>query len=499
MADRSYDLVVVGGGSAGLSIGRFGARIGARVAIVEGARLGGDCTWYGCVPSKALIAASATAHAARHAERFGLPRFEPRGEVDLGAVLDRVASVQQHIHDTDDSAEHMRELGCDVFEARGRFADPQRLVAGDRVIRSRRYVVATGSKPLVPSIPGLDAIPYFTNETVFTGLRVLPRHLLVVGAGPVGLELGQAFRRLGAEVTVAEARERVLPSGDPDASEELRRALEAEGVRFLLGATIERLWTEGGRSCAQLRQGGPGDPGAPGAMPERIEFDALLLATGRRPTVEGIGLDEAGIAYRSQFGIEVDERLRTTNPRVYAVGDVTGGHQSTHSAAAEARVVLYNTLTPIRKRHDARFIPSVTHTDPEVASVGLSEAEARREHGVAVRVYRSQLSQNDRARVDGREAGFAKLVCVGQNDELVGAQLVGHAAGEYISEYTLAMQHGLTAGDLTGAVHPYPTYALSGQYAAAESMRRVLDGRSARYAVRAHRWLQPLLDRVRGR
>lgn len=487
----TYDLVVIGGGSAGLTIGALGPKLGARVAVVEANRMGGDCTWYGCVPSKALLASGRAAARARDTERYGLPIFEQRGEVDLGRVMDRIAALQQQIYEESDSPDHLRALGCDVLEGRGRFVAPDELLVDGQTVRARTFCIATGSRALVPPIDGLDAVPYLTNETIFTELRELPRRLLVIGGGPVGTELGQALARLGSAVTITELEPRLLPREDPELGELLCEALEADGLRIRTGVTVTRVTAEGGRGCATVDVDGGR---------EEIEFDALLVATGRRPNIEGLGLDAAGVACEETGSIKVDRFLRTTNRRIYACGDVIGRQYSTHAAGYEATTVLRNALFPLRSKANYDLVPAVTFTDPEVASVGLTEEQARATHGSKVRVYRYPFAGTDRAKVDGLTTGMAKLVCVQRlsgNDRVVGAQIIGPAAGELIHEYILAIRHNMGALDVAQVVHAYPTLSQAPQYAAMGAFNRLVERPIVRAGLRTYRRLIRLVPRGR--
>jgi pyruvate/2-oxoglutarate dehydrogenase complex dihydrolipoamide dehydrogenase (E3) component len=457
--EPSYDLVVIGGGSAGLLIGKYGPLLGARIAVVERARLGGDCTWFGCVPSKALLASANVAAQAARAEEFGLPPLDAREPVDLGRVMDRVAAIQQRIYDTEDAPDIVRAAGSDVIEGHAEFVSPHELRVGNATVRSRYYCIATGSTPVTPPIPGLDVVPHYTNENVFTELREPPGRLLVVGAGPVGLELGQALARLGSRVTIVDVASQILPAEDPELASALAGALASEGIELLTSTRVARFALEGGRRCAYLEHDG---------VEERRELDAVLVAVGKRPTVQGLGLDAAGVDHDPATGIAVDRRLRTSNPRVYGSGDVIGGHQFTHTAAHEAGIVLMNALTPIKRKADYRLVPRVVFTEPELAAVGMSEAAARAAHGDVVRAYRHPFDRVDRAVADGVGVGFAKIV-TGKKDRILGAQIVGPAAGELIHEYALAIERGVDAVTLGHAVHAYPTLANGPQLAAGEA------------------------------
>jgi pyruvate/2-oxoglutarate dehydrogenase complex dihydrolipoamide dehydrogenase (E3) component len=484
-SEEPYDLVVIGGGSAGLAIGKFAPKLDARVAIVEQARLGGDCTWYGCVPSKALIAAGRAARSARETERYGLPAFTQDGPIDLARVMDRVHNHQQSIYAADDAPEN---LECDVIEGRARFVSPTELEVDGRRVHARFYCVATGASPDVPPIAGLDDAGYLTNETIFTELRELPARLVVIGGGAVGVELGQALARLGSAVTIVEPMASLLPSEDPELVEVLRESLAGEGVRILTGARVERVYREGARKCATVAML-DGD--------EEIEFDALLVATGRRPNVDGLGLDAAGVAHDAVNGIDVDETLRTSNPRVYAAGDVICGYQFTHVAAYEATQVMINALLLVTSKVDYSIVPSVTFTDPEIASVGMNENAARARFGDEVQALRVPFSSSDRAVIEGKARGVAKLVTRGPGGRILGAHIAGPSAGELIHEYALAIREGVGARELGELMHAYPTLAQAPQMAAIESLDSWLDQPMNRRFVRASlRVRHPLARRL---
>ncbi len=492
--DRRYDLVAIGGGSAGLALGIYGARAGARVAIVERDRLGGECTWTGCVPSKALLAAANLLYAARRAPEFGLPELRPDGPVDLGRVLREVHALQHAIYQRSDSPERLRALGCEVIEGSARFASPRELLVDGQPLDARAVCIATGSRPLIPPIAGLDEVGYLTNESVFSELQELPARLLVVGGGPVGVELGQAFARLGSAVTLVTMEERLLATEDAELSQILGEALAEEGLRVLPSCAVAAVERVAGGGRATLCRVGEDAARAPGAPPEEIAFDALLLAMGRRPHVDGLGLEAAGVEL-DDGAPRVDGRLRTSNPRIYAAGDVLGRHGFTHAAAYEATLVLRNALFPGRARASYELLPRATFTDPEIAHVGLTEEQARSRHGDGVRVYRYPFAEMDRAIVERRTRGVVKLVTAGRRDRVVGAQIAGAAAGELIHEFALAMRQGVRAGELAQMVHVYPTLALGAQHAALGATERWLDGVARSRWLRAYRWLSRRLPR----
>jgi mercury(II) reductase len=444
-ADR-YDLVVLGGGTAGLVAAAGAAGLGARVALVERGRLGGDCLNFGCVPSKGMIRAARAWKAANEAAgRFGGPTVSGRG--DFGAALGRMRRLRAEIG-RHDAAARFTELGVDVFFGDGRFTGRDTLeVDGEARLSFRRAVIATGARPAAPPIPGLAEVGFCTNETIFD-LQELPRRLAVVGAGPIGTELAQAFARFGSEVTVVADGSQVLPREDADAAAVVARALVEDGVALHLAATIEAVVRRGPERVLRWRRDDRFG---------EIVADEILVATGRAPNVEGLGLEQAGVGFSAR-GVEVDERLRTANRRIFAAGDVASHFQFTHAADAQARIVLQNAFFFGRKRSSALVIPWVTYTSPELAHVGLYEREAD-EQGLEVETLTVPLAEVDRARLDGEDAGFLRLHLRRGTDRILGATLVAEHAGETIGEITLAITQRIGLGALAHVIHPYPTQA----------------------------------------
>ena len=429
------DLCVIGAGSGGLSVAAGAAQLGASVVLVERAAMGGDCLNVGCVPSKSLIAAAAAAQAMRRGAPFGIEPVAPA--VDFARVQAHVREVIAGIA-PHDSVERFEGLGVTVLRDQARFTDAHELVAGGRKVRARRYVVATGSRPALPPIPGLAELAVLTNETVFD-LAELPARLLVLGGGPIGCELGQAFRRLGAEVDIVDLGP-ILPREDPELAEVVRARLHAEGVR--LHERVEIARAEAGPTL-MLR-----------GRDEPLRGTHLLVAAGRRPVVDGLGLEAAGVAVDAK-GIKVDARLRTTNARIFAIGDVSGGPQFTHAAGYQAGVVIRNALFRLPARARTRAMPRVTYTDPELAAVGLGEADAQAQR-LPHEVVRWRFADNDRARAERMGEGLIKVV-VGRRGRVLGAAIVGAHAGELILPWVLAIERGLKLSALAGAVVPYPT------------------------------------------
>lgn len=480
----TYDLVVIGGGSAGLTGARFAARLGARVALIEKDRIGGDCTWTGCVPSKALLRAAKAAHNVREAGKFGIDA--PALCVDMARVRAHVMGAVAAVYEGE-RPEVLREEGIDVVLESARFTGPRTIEAGDRTLSARRVVICTGARPIVPPIPGLADTPYWTHETIFDNER-LPRHLIVLGAGPIGTELAQAYRRLGADVSMVAAE--FLPEADSDSRDFVRGLLEGEGVRISLGpvTAVEMDGSEyvlhgaDGADGADgaIRRDGPGGPTGRGGI---TRGDALLVVTGRRPTVDGLGLDVAGVNH-SVRGITVDRYLRTSVRHIYAAGDVLGGAQFTHLAGWQCFQAVRNALLPGKSPGIPKALPSVTFLDPEIASVGLSEDQARARYRQDVLVHRWQMEETDRAIADGEPEGFIKVVARADG-RVLGASIVAARAGEMIAEFALAMDQGLGLSELANTVHAYPTWTTAvQQVASAEATDRFLSSRLGRLALR---------------
>ncbi len=461
------DLCVIGAGSGGLSVAAGAVQMGASVVLVEKGEMGGDCLNTGCVPSKALIAAAHAAQTVRDAGRFGI--HAPGPEI-------RFRDVHAHVHGViaaiapHDSIARFEGLGVLVIRATARFAGPDPVEAGGERIRARRFVVATGSRAAVPAIPGLAEAGYLTNETIF-GLTQCPQHLIVVGGGPIGVETAQAFRRLGARVTLVE-RAGILPRDEPEAAEVVRGALRRDGVKLLEATDLHSVRRDGDRIVAVLDAEGPGG--------RHIDGSHVLVAAGRRPNVEDLGLDAAGIAH-GPAGISVDARLRSSNRRVFAIGDVAGGPQFTHVAGQHAGVVIRNALFGIPARIDYKALPWVTYTDPELAHVGLTEAGARAA-GHDAEVLTWSFAANDRAQAERATDGHAKIV-LGPRGRILGATIVGPRAGELIGPWVLAISSGLAIGSVASAVLPYPTLSEISKRAAGSYYTPKLFGRATRRIV----------------
>ncbi|HEX2255912.1 MAG TPA: FAD-dependent oxidoreductase [Afifellaceae bacterium] len=444
------DICVIGAGSAGLTVAAAAAAFGVSVVLVEGGRMGGDCLNTGCVPSKSLIAAARHAHTIRRAPAFGVMVGEP--EIDFQRVHDHVHGVIAAIA-PNDSAERFAALGVKVIRAHGRFTGRRTLEAEDYQIRARRFVVATGSRPRLPAVPGLDTVPYLTNETIFDLTRP-PGHLVIIGGGPIGMELAQAFARLGSSVTVLESSE-ALGHDDPELAALAIEAVERDGVVLREGVSIVRAARRGRYGIRVSLSASAGE--------ETIDGTHLLVAVGRQPDIAELGLEAARIAH-SEKGIKVNRRLRTTNRRVYAIGDAVGGYQFTHWAGYQAGLVVRSILFRFGGRMKPGLVPWVTYTDPELAHVGLSEEEARQRFRT-IRILRWPFAENDRAQTERATAGLVKAI-VTRKGRIVGAGIVGAHAGELIAPWALAISQGLTVRALMDTVLPYPTLSETAKRAA---------------------------------
>ena len=435
------DICIIGGGSAGLSVAAAAAQIGAKTVLIEAGKMGGDCLNTGCVPSKSLLAAAKAAEAIRKASYFG---------VDPGDVLVDFSRVHNYVHSViagiapHDSVERFTGLGCRVIQARARFIDGKTVEAGGTHIQARRFVVATGSRAAVPPIPGLDGVPFFTNESIFEN-KVLPEHLVVIGAGPIGCEMAQAHRRLGSRVSLLDLGP-MMPKDDPEAVDVVRQRFRAEGIET--AETIKVLRVEN-------RDSWLGVIVVEGERERRIDGSHLLIATGRRPNVENLGLEAAGVRY-SPKGIEVDARLRSSNKHIFAAGDVAGSYQFTHVAGYHAGIIIRNVLFRLPAKTSTKAMPWVTYTDPELAHVGMNEADAREAHGDRIRIVRAEFSGNDRAQAENTKQGFLKGI-LSKRGTVLGATIVGSHAGELILPWVLAVSKDLKIGDLAGLIAPYPT------------------------------------------
>ncbi len=439
-----YNLVVIGAGTAGLVAAAGAAALGARVALIERDLMGGDCLNVGCVPSKAIISAARNVAAVREARAFGVD-VPDAVNVDFAAVMQRMRGLRARIS-ANDSAHRFRELGVDVFFGQAGFADSRTVEVDGARLRFRHAVIATGARALAPPIPGLDAVEYLTNESLFS-LTQLPARLGVIGAGPIGCEMAQAFAQLGSEVFLVETAHGVLPREDRDAAELVRESIERDGVKLLCCGKNLMIKSDDGIRLLVESHGVQYD--------ERL--DKLLVAVGRAPNVEHLDLESVGVDYDSK-GVKVNARMQTTNPRIYAAGDICSPYQFTHAADFMARIVIQNALFKGRKKSSSLVIPWCTYTSPEIAHVGLYEQQAR-EKGIEVDTFIQNFRGVDRAILDGQEDGFVKIHVRKGTDTLVGATIVARHAGDMISEISLAMTHGLGLKKIGSTIHPYPTQA----------------------------------------
>lgn len=436
------DICVIGAGSGGLSAAALAAAFGVGVVLVERGRMGGDCLNYGCVPSKALLAAAKRAYGVREARKFGIRTAEP--DIDHKAVAAYVQSVIDEIA-PNDSVERFNGFGVDVIKGQARFLDKETVAAGDHKIKARRFIIATGSSPLIPPIPGLDRVPFYTNETIFANTHRFA-HLLVAGGGPVGIELAQAHRRLGSEVTVVEAG-RALSRDDPELREHLLKSLRDEGIRILENARVERVESFGSNIQLVFAMHGKS---------YSVEGTNLLLAMGRTPSLSGLNLEAAGIKF-GERGIIVSKSLKTSNRRVYAIGDAIGEMHFTHVANYHASLAVRNALFRLPTRVNHGTVPWVTFTDPELAHVGMTEEAARRKYG-KLTIIRWPYLENDRAHTEHQTGGFLKVIA-SRRGKILGAGIVGAQAGEIIQMWSLAMQKGMSLRAMSGIISPYPTFA----------------------------------------
>lgn len=455
MAETIHDIVIIGAGAGGLTAAGFAAQLGAKTLLVERNRIGGDCTWTGCVPSKALLRAARVAHEVRHAARYG---------IGAGPVSIEMPQVRQFVRSAIDEVyryetpEALEAAGVEVLSGRAEFVGPSEVRVGERTIVGKTFLIATGARPVIPPIPGLRDVEFVTYEGIFENDR-LPNALAIIGAGPVGTEMAQAYRRFGSQVTLIGRT--FLPRDEPEARQVLRSVLEREGVRFVDNrATSVR--TDGRNIVVEAGE-------------SRTACDMLLVAAGRAPVVTGLGLDRAGVTY-SDRGIGVDDRLRTNVKHIYAAGDVIGKQQFTHLAGWQAFQAVRNAMLPGSGSGFTDLVPWVTYTDPEVAHIGRTEEDARIEFGANVHVHARPMKEVDRAIAEGNTDGFLKVV-TGKDDTILGATIVASRAGELVGELVLAIKNGQRLKDIAGAIHPYPTYSTAIQQLAAEAtINHTLEG-----------------------
>ena len=465
------DILVIGAGSGGLSVAAGASQMGAEVVLLEGHKMGGDCLNFGCVPSKALIASGKAAYAQSHAAQYGVADVMP--QVDYAAAKDHVQDVIAQIEPVD-SQERFEGFGVRVIREFGAFISPTEVQAGEHVITARRVVIATGSRPFVPPIPGIENVPHETNETIFD-LREKPDHLLIVGGGPIGMEMAQAHIRLGSKVTVIEGA-KALGKDDPELATIVLDSLRAEGVEIVEDALADKITGEAGAIDIHTKDG------------RVFSGTHLLMAVGRKSNTENLNLDAAGIK-TSKTGIQVDDSLRTTNKRVYAIGDVAGGLQFTHVAGYHAGVIIRSILFGLPSKAKTSHIPWATYTDPELAQIGLTEEQARQKHGSAMEVARFDYHHNDRAIAERKTKGLIKVMVV--RGRPVGVSIVGHQAGELINLWALALANNLKMSQVAAMVAPYPTIGeVNKRAAGAYFTPRLFDNPKVKRVVQfVQRWI----------
>jgi pyruvate/2-oxoglutarate dehydrogenase complex dihydrolipoamide dehydrogenase (E3) component len=451
-----YDMIVIGGGAAGLTSAGISANLGAKTMMIEAHRLGGDCTWTGCIPSKVLLKAAKVASQLRHAGRYGLLDNEP--EIDFQKIIDYVQKVREDVYEEADNPEIFEAMGIEVVHGKARFTDPHTVIIENggesREVTSRFFIIATGSSAVVPPIDGLKVVPYMTNENLFEQ-HDFPESLVIIGAGPIGIEMAQAFTRLGSKVTVFDLMDNILVNDHPELALQLRQTLESEGVRFILGAGVKNVSeSQAGISIKYEWQGGT----------HTLDASKLLVSAGRRANTEDLGLDDAGVVW-SRKGIEIDNRCRTNRKHIFAAGDVAGRFQFTHMSEHMAKVAATNALLRIPFKMDTRHVPWATYTDPELAHVGTTEKELI-ETGTVYEVYKFPYSKIDRAVTDSETNGWIRVYAKPLTGKILGADILGTHAGDLIGEFALAMRNGISLRSMADTIHPYPTYGLGARRAA---------------------------------
>ncbi len=446
---KLYNVAVIGAGTAGLVTAAGTAALGGCVALIERNKMGGDCLNFGCVPSKALISSARLIQQIRESEKWGLDRQEPRFVFER--VFERMRARRAKIA-PNDSQDRLESLGVDVFRGEAHFVSPHEIEVDGQRLRAKNFVIATGSRAAIPKIEGIDHVPFFTNETIFDELKQMPERMIVLGGGPIGCELGQVLARLGVKVTILQRASQLLPREDSDVAEFLQRQLEHEDVRIEFGAEAKSVARQDNSvrlNC--LRKDGSGF---------QLNADALLVAAGRVPSIDKLNLNAGGVRFNER-GVIVNEYLQTSQPHIYAAGDIAGSFQFTHLADAHARVVVRNILMPLqllRQKTETAVLPWVTYTDPEIAHVGFGEKEAKHKN-VQYDLFVVALEEVDRAVVESEEAGFAKILTVKGSDKILGVTIVGARAGDLIHEFVLAMKAGIGLGTIASTIHAYPTFA----------------------------------------
>ncbi len=453
-----YDVVVIGGGAAGLTSSGIAASFGAKTALIESEKLGGDCTWYGCVPSKALLKAAKVAHTIRTSDKYGLNPSEP--EIDFSKIIEKVHNIQKNIYEEADAPPIYEKMGIDVISGKAQFLTKHSIEINNKkekkIITSRNFVVATGSKPVIPQIPGLSDVSYLTNESIFS-LNELPKKLIVIGGGPIGVEMAQSFQRIGSEVVIIDYSDSILGKDDRELSNILKDSLQKEGIEFHLNTSVIKIDKENGK-IRIIGKDNLNDKEI------EIEGDNLLVSVGRKANITDLNLNAAGIK-TNKSGILINNSCQTTVKNIYACGDVAGRYQFTHMAEHMAKVALSKMLLHIPMKIDEANIPWCTYTDPEVAHVGANEKYLK-EKNISYEVFRFPFSKIDRAITDSENIGLIKVYATKLTGKIYGVDIIGHNAGEMISEYALALRNGITLRQMADTIHPYPTYGLGNRRAA---------------------------------
>ncbi|MEK6223471.1 MAG: dihydrolipoyl dehydrogenase [Thermodesulfobacteriales bacterium] len=465
----SYDIVVIGGGAAGLTVATGSVKLGLKVALIEKEKLGGDCLYYGCVPSKTLLHSAKVASLIKRAEEFGLN--ETHLSFDFEKVINHVWDIIHKIEEHDDP-QRFRKMGVDVIFGEPRFISSREMEINGNKIKSKKFVISTGSKALIPPIEGLKETGFITHVDVFH-LKTLPKSLVIIGAGPIGMEMSQAFARFGCDVSVIEMSDRILPIEDEDISEVLKQRLSQQGISFFTGTKAKQIRNQNGNKLVLAERKG---------KDVLIEADEILIAAGRSPNVEGLNLEAAAIEYTSQ-GITVNDGLKTTAKNIWACGDVVGPYLFTHMAEYQAGIVIRNALLKLNAKVDYSIVPWTTFTDPEVAHVGITETQAR-ESGINYSVYKHEYADVDRALTEVEGIGFIKIITTGWRGKIIGSHLIGPNAGELIAELSLAIRKKLTVKDISSTIHVYPTLALGTRQTADIAFRRKFE---------SSQWLQRII------
>jgi len=447
MKSYDFDVIVLGAGSGGISAANLASGMGKKVALVEKRKIGGDCTWFGCVPSKALIKSSQIAHHLKHLRNYGL-QLITGDDLNTDLVMAHVRPVREGVYQGE-RPEVFEEKGIRVFIGEPKFLNNNQIRVSDKVISSKKFVIATGSSPLVPSVEGLQSVPHLTNETLFD-LDALPKSMMVLGGGPIGIEMASALNRLGVEITVFQRRDRILPREDPELVDILTGRLEEEGIRILTRTQVGKVAREGDRIVVTV--------GGDDKRSRQFQAESLLVAVGRTPNVAGLDLERAGVAY-SPKGIVVNDRLRTTAKNIYAIGDVLGGYKFSHVAEYHASIAVLNAVLPlpIKRKVDYSNVVWATFTDPELARGGFTEMEAREKYGQGILVYRYPFEKVDRARTDLATLGMAKFI-LNKKGKLLGIHILGERAAELLHEAQLAKFLGASFHKMATMMHVYPTY-----------------------------------------